>query len=156
MSGGSRGPAARNAFHERKEKRKMAPWKKAVRQPEGPVNDNIWFLVGLTVVAVAYIGIRNYLTNRSLKKENRSDEELVSTLAMTRKSNVLEVFKSAAGEWNFSEEKIRRDFQQYLTRGGIPRYVADYARRNVTDADLKYRDLIYPRGGGRPPNSGTV
>jgi hypothetical protein len=134
----------------------MAPWKKAVRQPEGPVNENIWFLVGLTLVAVAYIGIRNYLTNRSLKKENRSDEELLSTLAMTRRSNAFEVFKAAGEEWNFSKTKIQNDFHQYLTRGDIPRYVADYARRNVTDADLKYRDLIYPRGGGRPPNSGTA
>ena len=132
------------------------PCSKFFDEPEKPVNENIWFMAGLTAIAVAYIVIRNYLTNRSLKKENRSDEELLSTLAMIQKSNALEVFKAAGGEWNFSEGKIRRDFQQYLTRGDIPRYVADYARRNVTDADLKYRDLIYPRGDGRPPNSGTV
>ena len=34
----------------------------------------------MTAIAVAYIVIRNYLTNRSLKKENRSDEELLSEL----------------------------------------------------------------------------
>jgi len=120
------------------------------------VNENTWFLVGLTVAAVIYIGIRNYLTSRSLKKADRSDEELLSTLAMVRRCSTFDVFASAGAEWNFSEQKIRQDFQQYLKTGEIPRYVSAYARQNVTESDLKYRDILYPRSGGRPPNSGAV
>ncbi len=120
------------------------------------VNENIWLLIGLTVVAVVYIGIRNYMTSRSLKKENRSDEELLSTLAMVRRCSAADVFRSAGEEWNFSEHKVRQDFQRYLKTGEIPRYVGAYARKNVTEADLKYRDMVYPRSGGRPPDSGVV
>ena len=120
------------------------------------MNENIWFLIGLTVLAAVYIGIRNYITGRSLKKENRSDEELVSTLAMVRRCSAADVFRLAGEEWNFSEQKIQRDFQQYLKTGEIPRYVGAYARKNVTEADLRYRDIVYPRSGGRPPNSGSV
>jgi hypothetical protein len=104
----------------------------------------------MTVAAVGYIAVRNYLLSRSAKLSKRSDEELLSTLAMVRQCSSFDVFKDAGEEWNFSEGKIRNDFQQYLTRGDIPRYVGDYARKNVTESDLKYRDLIYPRGGGRP------
>ncbi len=119
---------------------------------EKAVNENLWYLVGMTAAAVVYIGIRNYMTGRNLKKENRSDEELLSTLAMVRRCNALDIFQAAGKEWNFSEGKIQRDFQGYLTRGDVPRYVGTYARKHVTDKDLKYRDLIHP--GGRPPGSG--
>jgi hypothetical protein len=119
-------------------------------EPEPPVSENIWYLIGLTVLAVVYIAARNYLSSRSLKKSNRSDEELLSTLAMVRRCSSFDMFKAAGEEWNFSEGKIQADFQVYLRTGDIPRYVATYARNNVTEADLKYRDIIYPSGGGRP------
>ena len=114
------------------------------------MSENIGYLIGLTVLAVVYIAVRNYLSSRSLKKSNRSDEELLSTLAMVRRCSSFDIFKTAGEEWNFSEGKIQSDFQVYLRTGDIPRYVATYARSNVTEADLKYRDIIYPRGGGRP------
>mgnify|MGYP006305696533 CR=1 FL=1 len=114
------------------------------------LNGNLWYLIGLTVIVVVYIGIRNYMTSRSLKKADRSDEELLTTLSVVRRCSSFDVFKAAGGEWNFSEAKILKDFQGYLRRGDIPHYVATYARNNVTEADLKYRDMIYPRGGGRP------
>jgi hypothetical protein len=125
------------------------------RQRKFTVNENLWVMVALTALAVVYIGVRNYLSNRSLKKEDRSDEELVATLAMVRETNAFEVFKSAGRQWNFSDSKIQRDFEQYLTLGDIPRYVVSYARENITEADLEYRDLIHPRGGGRPPAAGA-
>ncbi|MCF8053178.1 MAG: hypothetical protein K9L59_18225 [Desulfobacterales bacterium] len=114
------------------------------------MNGNIWYLLGLTVLAVVYIGVRNYLSSRSLKASNRTDEELITTLAVVRRCSSFDVFKAAGEEWNFSEGKLHRDFQGYLKSGDIPRYVAAYVRNNVTEADLKYRDIIYPGSGGRP------
>jgi hypothetical protein len=113
------------------------------------MDDNIWALIGMTAAAVAYIWIRKTAADRALKKANRSDEDLLSTLAMVRQCSSLDIFKAAGEEWNFSEGKIAKDFQQYLTRGDVPRYVGAYARAHVTEADLQYRDLIHPGGGRR-------
>jgi len=99
----------------------------------------------LLILTAIYFAVQTYATKRYAKNRLVSDDEYLSCLAMVRQCSAYDIFRLAGDVWNFSNSKIDGDFGSYLRGGGIPHYVATFARKNVRPEDLKVHSAFMKR-----------
>jgi len=104
---------------------------------------NVLMLVGL---AVLYFLVMKIVDRRVQRQKPFSDEEYLSGLALIKECSAYDIFREAGSDWNLKENKIEKDFNAYLLKGGIPHYVRDFIRRNIDDEELKKHYKISPAG----------
>ena len=89
------------------------------------------------------------LEKRLAPMDASGDERGLGDLAFTLNCSVYDLFQNAGADWNFSKEKIDRDFKNYVRTNQIPSYLHDYLHRTERPAEKTYQELLY--AGGRPP-----
>lgn len=97
------------------------------------------------ILTAIYFAVQTYASKRYAKNRIVSDDEYLSCLAMVRQCSAYDVFRLAGDVWNFSNSKIDGDFGSYLRNGGIPHYVATFAKKNVRPEDLKMHSALMKR-----------
>jgi hypothetical protein len=98
------------------------------------VNGNAVFLV---ILVAAYFAALAYFERAHSRRAFITNDEYLSSLAMTRQCSVYELFRRSGGDWRFSGSKIESDFNAYLKTGHIPTYVANYAKQHIRPEEVK-------------------
>ena len=100
-------------------------------------------------LALIFIVAKIMLEKRLAPMDASGDERGLGDLAFTMNCSVYDLFQNAGADWNFSKEKIDRDFKNYVRSNQIPSYLHDYLHRSDRPAEKTYQELLY--AGGRPP-----
>ncbi|MCB2169122.1 MAG: hypothetical protein KQI78_15805 [Deltaproteobacteria bacterium] len=107
---------------------------------------NALMLFGL---ALAYALIKVFLEKRLSPLDDVGDERHLADLAFAIGCSVFDLFRSAGDRWNFSDQKVNADFQNYLRTDRIPPYVRQFLHHHPLNRNRTYQRLVY--NGGRPP-----
>lgn len=108
----------------------------------GPIMTATALILG-GIVVIYLFAIRKIEANFRRKYE-KSDEYLLSSLAMVRQCSTYKIFQDAGKKWGFSSQKIESDFNRYLSDMHIAHYVVRYVKENVTASDVKKQSIIHP------------
>lgn len=110
-----------------------------------------YLIMGASALALL---VMYWVDRRRLRKRPVTDEEMLSSIALSRGSSVYRIFQHAGEVWAFPAGRVEEDFRTYLTRGTIPHYVRDFIRKEIDPRDLAYGSMLNP--GGNLPRSGSV
>ncbi len=101
------------------------------------------------IMALIFTLAKIMLEKRWAPMDASGDERGLGELAFTMNCSVYDLFQNAGADWRFSNEKIDRDFKNYVRTNQIPSYLHDYLHRTDRPAEKTYQELLY--AGGRPP-----
>ena len=100
-------------------------------------------------MALVFTVAKIMLEKRLAPMDAAGDERGLGDLAFKMNCSVYDLFQLAGAEWHFSQEKIDRDFKNYVRTTQIPSYLHGYLHRSDRPAEKTYQEILY--AGGRPP-----